>query len=116
MRNLWLICMLLFAIAFYGQTCQWAKSCDAFSESHSVCTDKYGNVFMTGWFVPPSITFGTYTLTNSSGGPNVYLVKYDSNGNVLWAKSGIGTGNSYCAMSVEPTVARNAAQGFIFMC
>ena len=45
---------------------------------------------MTGYFRSPTITFDTTTLTNVNGGgmySDVFVAKYDTNGNVLWAKS-----------------------------
>lgn len=53
----------------------------------SVCTDVEGNIIVTGFFISPTITFGTISLFNNTGGDNIFVVKYDSNGNVLWAKS-----------------------------
>ncbi len=49
-----------------------------------VATDVSGNVYWTGVFTSPTVTFGSYTLTTTfeSG----FLVKCDSTGNVLWAK------------------------------
>lgn len=61
-----------------------------------VITDNFGYVYVTGVFVD-SITFGSFTLTNSSlYQGNLFIVKYDSSGNVIWAKQGIiPKGNSY---------------------
>jgi hypothetical protein len=61
--------------------------------STSIATDASGNVYVTGWFSPPSITFGTTTLTNAVGN-TMYIVKYDALGNVLWAKKLLGAGRS----------------------
>ncbi len=52
-------------------------------------TDPGGNSFVTGSFTTPTMILGTYTLTNG-GSQNIFLAKYDSNGNVLWAKSAVG--------------------------
>ncbi len=61
-----------------------------------VSTDASGNVYMTGVFSSPTITFGTYTLTNASPGySDIFLVKYDSSGNVIWAKRFGGTNDDY---------------------
>ncbi len=70
----------------------WAKSAGGTSEDEgaSVSADAEGNVFLTGIFDSPSITFGSTILTN----PGFFIAKYDSNGNVLWAKSTIGAGNN----------------------
>jgi len=76
----------------------WAKSAggSASDLGNSVTTDATGNVFITGYFESSSITFGTYTLTNASGGyEEIFLVKYDPSGNVLWAKSADGTNEDW---------------------
>ena len=72
----------------------WAKSAGGTSvdRANSVTTDASGNVFITGYFDSPSITFGSTTLTKS-GGNDVFLVKYDSNGNVVWATGVFGSGD-----------------------
>jgi hypothetical protein len=57
-------------------------------DGYSVTTDKFGNVFVAGSF-QDTISFGSFTLREASPSNNTYeafLVKYDSNGNVLWAK------------------------------
>lgn len=73
----------------------WAKSAGGNGNDNavSVKTDLSGNIFMTGYFDSPTITFGTYTLTNNTTGgrTNIFIVKYDTNGNVLWAKRAGGT-------------------------
>ncbi len=57
------------------------------SEGYSTCTDTAGNVFICGVFNSSSITFGSTTFTNAANSNLLYVVKYDSTGNVLWAKS-----------------------------
>ena len=60
----------------------------------SVTTDSVGNVYLTGWFRAPSITVGSFTLYNknpSGGTSDMLLVKYDPDGNVLWAKNAGGS-------------------------
>src|SRR5262249_42166161 len=58
----------------------------------AVSADVSGNIFVTGYIQSPSVTFGTITLTDS-GGHDFFIAKYDSSGNVLWAKSAGGTQN-----------------------
>ena len=70
----------------------WAKSFGSSSgnESSPVMTcDPSGNAVIAGFFNNSTLTIGTYTLTNNSlyGATDAYLAKYDSNGNVLWARS-----------------------------
>ncbi|MFI5151469.1 MAG: gliding motility-associated C-terminal domain-containing protein [Bacteroidia bacterium] len=72
----------------------WAKSAAGVGDDsgYGVATDASGNIFITGFFASPTITFGTTTLTNvSPGSADVFLVKYDTNGNMLWARSAGGT-------------------------
>jgi hypothetical protein len=58
---------------------------------HSVCTDASGNVFVTGEFAGSTISFGSTSLTNTNtSGSAFYIVKYNSSGNILWAKSASG--------------------------
>lgn len=84
----------------------WAKSAGGSSadQGNSIAADASGNTYVTGFFQSSSITFGSITLTNS-GLYNIFIVKYDAGGNVIWAKSvggssgnGIaidGSGNAY---------------------
>jgi hypothetical protein len=60
---------------------------------YNMTIDGAGNVYAVGTFTSASITFGTTVLTNASAGTaDVFMVKYDSNGNVLWATSAGGPG------------------------
>lgn len=56
---------------------------------NSVCSDNLGNIYITGDFTG-SISFGNNTLT-SFGGTDIFIVKLNSNGDVLWAKKAGGT-------------------------
>ena len=50
-------------------------------------TDPFGNIYVLGGY-DSTTTIGTYTLTNSNLKPWQYFIaKYDSAGNVLWAKN-----------------------------
>ena len=63
--------------------------------SNTSCIDKFDNIYIAGQFNHGSISFGNTTLTNSSESNPIYFVaKYDSVGNVLWAKGDGGTGKS----------------------
>ncbi len=74
----------------------WAKSVGGNNSdiSSSITADVSGNIIVTGDFQSPSITFGTTTLTNAGSG-NIFIVKYDGSGNVLWAKREGGTEDDY---------------------
>jgi gliding motility-associated-like protein len=78
----------------------WAKQQDANGSANElgagVAADPSGNIIVSGWFNSPTVTFGTTTLTNSQS-PNsidIFIVKYDCNGNVLWARQQDAGGTS----------------------
>ncbi len=61
-----------------------------------ITTDLSGNCIILGSFNTPTISFGGITLTNSSainGVSEVFVLKYDSSGNEVWAKNAGGTGD-----------------------
>ena len=69
----------------------WAKSAGGTAReiARSVATDASGNIIAAGSFESAAITFGSITLTNVAYG-DILIVKYDTGGNVLWAKSAVG--------------------------
>ncbi len=76
----------------------WARSTGGNNNSEigwAVAADAFGNSFVTGFFGPGTISFGsiTFTNTNVSNALDAFLVKYDPNGNVLWARQVAGTGS-----------------------
>ena len=88
----------------------WAKSAGGSKDDYanSVTADPFGNVYLAGWFLSSSIVFGTNTLTNISGNyDDLFLTKYDSSGNVIWARSNGGTFASDWATSVNTDASGN---------
>lgn len=55
--------------------------------------DPSGNIVITGSFTAPTLRFGATTLT-LSGSKDVFLAKFDSLGNPLWAKSAASSGGA----------------------
>jgi hypothetical protein len=88
----------------------WAKSAGGSHEDFgfSVSVDNNENLYLAGYSRSSSITFGTNTLTNS-GTPygDLFIVKYNSLGNVLWAKKGLNTLSSDAFNSVYADNAGN---------
>lgn len=86
----------------------WAQSAGGNSSTdrgNAIAVDASGNVFTTGGFMSSSANFGTVTVTNSASGINdFFIVKYDANGNVLWAKSAGGNGTDIGnGVAVDPS-------------
>ncbi len=84
----------------YAQVWAWAKSAVGPQkvESYAIATDKTGNSYITGWF-EDSISFGSITLhaviTNNDFASDIFIAKYDINGNFVWAKRAGGENYDY---------------------
>jgi hypothetical protein len=80
-------------------TAQWAQTVSAgsVSEFNAVAADSSGSVYAAGYQMASHIyTYGTgVSITGNGGGT---LVKYDSNGNALWARVG---GSNFSAVAVD---------------
>ncbi|HEX5002145.1 MAG TPA: T9SS type A sorting domain-containing protein [Bacteroidia bacterium] len=74
----------------------WANSSSGVTAyGTGLACDTNGNVFVTGYFYSNNpVTFGNDSLT-SEGGIDIFIVKYDAAGNVIWAKSAGGTSSDY---------------------
>ncbi len=90
----------------------WAKSANILSGKYkgpavgqSMVCDSNANIYITGQYTG-SICFDSDTLKNGGHFGNIFLVKYDSNGNTVWAKgaqsSGISVCNNGTALAVDP--------------
>jgi uncharacterized repeat protein (TIGR02543 family) len=80
-------------------TALWAKSVTAgtsYSRFYSVAVDSSGNVYAAGYqYGTGSLTYGEgVSVAGSYSDCNVVLVKYDSSGTALWAKS-VTAGDDY---------------------
>src|SRR5262245_38141364 len=92
--------LIIFSLLIIESNCQtpdwvWARSAVSADSSGNSCfdiaTDDSGNIYLTGEY-HDTIAFGTDTLTGSLA--HVYLAKYDSSGNVKWAKNNLATAYS----------------------
>ncbi|MCX6256989.1 MAG: choice-of-anchor L domain-containing protein [Bacteroidia bacterium] len=57
-----------------------------------IITDNSGNVYITGNYYSPALSFDTDTLINN-GSRDIFLIKFNSAGNVIWARSYGSTGD-----------------------
>jgi hypothetical protein len=98
-KNILVATLLILTAHCFSQALNWAWSRSAsgtsYDEGVSIATDLLGNVYVVGYYDSPTLTFGTTILTNSGTG-NVFLVKYDTNGNVIWARSSGGNNIDAC--------------------
>lgn len=69
----------------------------------NVATDAFGNAFMVGDFIGDSIMFGSTVVHSVWGTSDIFLVKYDPAGNVIWAQGIGGNWDEYGAsVSTDP--------------
>ncbi len=94
------LCNLVFINQNYAQipNCLWAMDVGSTDSENSVSinTDSAGNFYVAGGFSSPTIDFGSITLFNS-GSNDIYLAKYSSDGNVIWANSYGGLNYEQCS-------------------
>ena len=89
-RIILFVTAVLLAVNGFAQAPNWEWSWRAGGSqddaAFSVVTDASGNVYTTGYFTGPTIVFGNTTLTGA-GDKDIFIVKFDSFGNLLWAKN-----------------------------
>ncbi len=74
-------------------TALWAKTFGGIDGDigNGIALDVAGNVYITGWYASSTISFGTNTLTNAGTGSDVFIVKFNSSGTDIWAKTAGGS-------------------------
>lgn len=96
--------VIFFAKYAANGNCIWARGIlgSVTGIGQSIAIDPAGNVYVTGSFSGASVDFdpgpGSATLTSS--GIDVFIAKYDNNGNYLWARA-VGGSNTDVAMSLS---------------
>ena len=64
----------------------WAKTLSSISTLlSSVCTDPYGNVYAYGTFSDSLFVDNTLVLKRPEGSSNIFLIKFDAGGGLLWS-------------------------------
>ena len=92
------LCCCLVSKVACAQGWVWARSpsCGSVnggSEGWLVKTDASDNVYLAGYYYGGNICFGGYTFynpVNSANNIQALIIKYDSSGNVKWAKASAG--------------------------
>ena len=99
MKNLTtlLIALFVFINPSNSQSFDWAKASggEGSDQAYAIVTDTIGNSYVTGWF-SNSAHFGDITLT-SENGKDVFLAKYNNDGEVVWAVAAHGIANNAAA-------------------
>ncbi len=101
MKFFFLLLLIFISAESNAQNWLWGKNGygEGPDEGFDIASDANGNTVVTGAFYSSTIIFGTDTLYNS-GLDDIYIVKYDANGNVLWARAGVGSVEDY-SQSIE---------------
>ena len=101
--SLLLLCTLI-TLFSQAQTFQWAKEMIGGSSNNlipeSICTDKWGNSYITGQFQDSLVLDNTILYANNL--INAFVAKYNSTGNLLWAMS-IGDTNTATGIGIHLT-------------
>jgi gliding motility-associated-like protein len=57
---------------------------------YDIAVDAVGDIYVTGYY-QGAATFGSTTLTSSGGSQDIFILKLDNTGNVIWVKSDGGS-------------------------
>ena len=86
----------------------WRRTAFGNGSAVSLSADNTGNIYMAGYFYSATIIFDGITLNNNvTEHDDVFLVKYDSSGNVQWARSAGGNSDDV-PVAVSADAAGNA--------
>lgn len=89
-KNIQLLIIFFFSYSqIFAQNWEWAiggKGYDMFDYSNAVVVDNSENVYIAGYFQSNSLSFGNIKVDNK-GGEDIFVAKFDNNGNCIWAQS-----------------------------
>ncbi len=76
----------------------WAKQAGRGldDEGRGIAVDKSDNIYVAGYYSADTIVFDTVTLSAQTMDAEMYVVKLNPSGNVIWAKSAGGTSGDFC--------------------
>ncbi|MFT4689222.1 MAG: hypothetical protein ACJASX_000780 [Limisphaerales bacterium] len=82
----------------------WARQAGGTADdfARAVAIDNSGNVYVTGAFQSPSVSFGNGKTITRSSDQEIFIAKYDPDGNLVWANSaGSGPGGTGNGVDVD---------------
>lgn len=102
--------LLYFSVASSAQTVQWYKTIKSQGneEAYDIAVDHDGNEYVTGMIEYES-DFGNNVILESVGSHDIFIAKYDSSGNLIWAKRAGGKGGDKAQSIVLD------GQGFLYI-
>lgn len=91
---------------------KWVKQFGSINaeSATTIHADNQGNVYISGYF-DQDLVLGNDTLKGNGFSNNIYLLKLDANGNVLWANEITGVGRNHILNNIATDNA-----GYIYMC
>ncbi|HYV90806.1 MAG TPA: T9SS type A sorting domain-containing protein [Chitinophagales bacterium] len=91
----------------------WARSVAGAADDYSIGNDAdaSGDNYVTGYFLSDTLTAGNFDLVNA-GGFDIFIIKYNNNGNVQWARN-VGGNNNDFGVSVATDL---AGSGDFYLC
>lgn len=99
----------------------WARSWGGVYNEKPNCMaiDESDNILLAGYFNSPSISFGSYSVSNTSGSfggsaSSAYVVKINASGNELWAKESFNNLGSATVLDVTSDPGDNVIVTGIF--
>lgn len=98
MKNILTFFLVFLPFITNAQNWLWAKGSTGSTANRTTSSiaDAVGNIYITGTFYSPSITFGSITLHKLSSGlqRDIFITKYSPEGAVVWARNFVNGGNN----------------------
>ena len=108
MKNILITFILsLFISCLFAQTWQWSSSAGGVINDEAIrtCTDQSGNIYiigsMNGYVTGNGIVFFNSDTLSINGYNDLFIAKYDVNGNEVWVKSFGGNNNNMTSITSE---------------
>lgn len=106
MRHIIFILILVSnSFALFSQNVFWATNAvgSGMDQGEGIALNNNGDIYVAGSFEGAALAFGTQTINNTSPGTSdIFVAKFDANGNCAWAKSVGGTHEDFgTALSVD---------------
>jgi hypothetical protein len=79
-----------------------------------LAVDGAGNSYLSGYFTPGTIKFGSVSLSNAGGKHDLFLAKYDATGTAQWVRDASGASVNNSAGGVAVDAAGNVYQAGYF--